>query len=191
MPKHVPASLLKQFQTVGRDLFLQGLNSSHSGNLSIRKGEMVWITRRGAPLGRLKAADVVGVELRHPETMARSASSELPSHLSIYGNGLAGAVVHAHPPGAIALSLSRDGIEPLDLEGSYHMPRVGVVAPQGPYDPHRLAGPVGQALREVRVAVIRAHGTFSWGADLWEAFRWTSTLEHSCRILLLSRLDGP
>ncbi len=191
MPKRVPASMLKQFQTVGGDLFLQGLNSSHSGNLSIRKGEMIWITRRGAPLGRLKAADIVGVDLRHPEPMARFASRELPSHVAIYAHGLAGAVVHAHPPAAVALSLSRDGIVPLDLEGGHHIPRVGVVVPPGPYDPHRLAGPVGQALREARVAVIRAHGTFSWGADLWEAFRWTSTLEHSCRILLLSRLGGP
>ena len=102
---------------------------------------------------------------------------------------MAGAVLHAHPPAAIALSLSRDIIEPVDLEGRYHMPRVDVVVPQGPYDPHCLAIPVGEALQRARVAVIRGHGTFSRGADLWEALHWASSLEHSCRILLLSLLD--
>ena len=188
MADRVSPTLLRVFQSVGRDLFVQGLNSSHSGNLSIRDRDIVWITRRGAPLGRLKGDDIVGVPVQGSEE-APQASSELPSHLATYRSGVAGAVLHAHPPAAIALSLSRDAIEPVDLEGRYHMPRVDVVVLQGPYDPHRLAIPVGEALQRARVAVIREHGTFSWGADLWEALHWTSSLEHSCRILLLSLLD--
>ena len=39
-----------QFQTVGRDLFTRGLVSSNSGNLSMRLGDQVIITRRGAML---------------------------------------------------------------------------------------------------------------------------------------------
>jgi len=95
----------------------------------------------------------------------------------------------AHPPAAVALSLSRTVIEPLDLEGTYYMPRVAVVHPEGPYDPHGLAGPVGKALSSANVVVIRGHGAFSWGGDLQEAFHWASALEHSCRILLMRGLD--
>jgi len=184
-----PPSLLRSFRTVGRDLFLQGLNSSRSGNLSVREGENLWITRRGASLGRIGPRDLVRIALGLSETTGPEPSSELPSHLAIYQNPGAKAVVHAHPPAAIALSLSRTTIEPVDLEGTFYMPRVTVVVPDGPYDPHRLADPVGQALRSANVAVIRGHGTFSWGADLSEALHWASALEHSCRILLLSGLD--
>jgi len=45
--------ILSQFQTVGRDLFSQGLVSSHGGNLSIRLGDRLIITRRGSMLGNL------------------------------------------------------------------------------------------------------------------------------------------
>ena len=46
--------ILSQFQTVGRDLFTRGLVSSHSGNLSIRLGDRLIITRRGCRLGCLE-----------------------------------------------------------------------------------------------------------------------------------------
>jgi len=42
-----------QFQTVGRDLFARGLVSSNSGNLSIRLGDQVMITRRDCMLNCL------------------------------------------------------------------------------------------------------------------------------------------
>ncbi len=46
--------ILSQFQSVGRDLFARGLIASHSGNLSIRIGERLFITHRGSMLGSLE-----------------------------------------------------------------------------------------------------------------------------------------
>ena len=51
--------ILAQFQTVGRDLFTMGLVSSNSGNLSIRLGERMIITRRGSRLGCLEEHDLI------------------------------------------------------------------------------------------------------------------------------------
>ncbi len=50
--------ILSQFQTVGRDMFARGLVSSSSGNLSIRMGERMIITRRGSMLNCLQEQDL-------------------------------------------------------------------------------------------------------------------------------------
>jgi L-fuculose-phosphate aldolase len=184
-------SLLRAFQQVGRDLFLQGLNTSHSGNLSVRMRECVWVTHRGAPLGRLAGRHLVPVDLADPGAAAPAASSELPVHLAVYRQEDAGAVVHAHPPAVVALSLRRDRIEPVDLEGACYFPTVEVIPSPAPHDPREAAVPIARALGSARIVVVRGHGTFSRGADLWEAFHWASALEHSCRILLLSFLRAP
>ncbi|MGQ9858339.1 MAG: class II aldolase/adducin family protein [Thermodesulfobacteriota bacterium] len=189
-PKIIAPGLLRAFQQVGRDLFIQGLNSSHSGNLSARDRDIVWVTRRGAPLGRLAARDLVSVSIEDPDSKADLASSELPVHLEIHAPRAGSAVVHAHPPAAVALSLSSERIEPADLEGRYYLRRVRVLPAPEPYDPKAVAGAVAEALSEDRVVVIRGHGAFSVGSDLWEAFHWCSALEHSCRILLLTRVSS-
>lgn len=186
--KVIPSGLLRVFQQVGRDLFLQGLNSSHSGNLSHREKDILWITQRGAPLARLTSRLLVPVPLEDPASRLAAASSELPVHLKIQSRRGSGAVVHAHPPAVVSLSLSVSSIQPLDLEGRYHLPRVPVIPSPEPYDPLEVAGPVAEALEQERIVVVRGHGSFAWGADLWEAMHWTSALEHSSRILLLARL---
>lgn len=185
----VPPGILRSFQQVGRDLFLQGLNSSHSGNLSFREKEILWITQRGAPLARITSRQLVPVHLEDPASRPPSASSELPVHLAIQASKRSGAVVHAHPPAVVALSLRQNQIQPLDLEGRHHLPLVDVIPSPEPYDPTEAAGAVAQALETARIVVVRGHGTFAWGVDLWEAMHWSSALEHSCRILLMTRLE--
>ncbi len=51
--------ILRQFQEIGRDLYVAGLVSSHGGNMSVRFGDRLLIKRRGAMLGRLKEGDLV------------------------------------------------------------------------------------------------------------------------------------
>lgn len=186
--RSVSPTVLRSFQHVGRDLFLQGLNSSHSGNMSLREGDLLWITRRGAPLGRLTARDLVSVPLWNPGLRAEMASSELPVHLEVHREMGEGALVHAHPPFAVALSTKGGAIIPLDLEGRFHLGIVPVIEAPDPYDPNAMAGPIARALRESKIIVVRGHGTFAKGSDLFEAFHWNSTLEHSCKIIAFAAL---
>lgn len=185
----IPPGLLRSFQQVGRDLFLQGLNSSHSGNLSCKEKDILWITHRGAPLARLTSRQLVAVPLDDPDSRPATASSELPVHLEIQVRRGSGAVVHAHPPAAVALSLLENSIRPVDLEGRHYLPCVEVIPSLDPYDPMKAAEPVARALEGARIVVVKGHGTFAWGADLWEAMHWSSALEHSSRIILLTRLQ--
>mgnify|MGYP000950773649 FL=1 len=76
-----------------------------AGNLSVREGELVAITPRGARLEHLTADECTVVDLagRHREG-DRRASSELPLHLSVYESTDALAVVHTHSVYATAVS---------------------------------------------------------------------------------------
>jgi L-fuculose-phosphate aldolase len=172
---------LQDFQEVGRDLYAAHLITSHGGNLSVwARGDLV-ITRTGAMLHRVTAADLCVLT---PDVQARgpAPSMDTPIHQGIYRSTRAEAVVHAHPRHAIALSLDRDEIVPVDLEGSHHLGRVPVVDYRGGSDVVEL---VAGALREHRIVMVRGHGSYARGDDLWQALQWTTVLEESAQVLLL------
>jgi L-fuculose-phosphate aldolase len=97
---------LSQFRTIGNNLFTRGLVASQSGNLSIRTGENLIITRRGCQLENINENDLIETGICRNNRMTPLASAELPVHRAIYQITRAQAIVHAHPPHAVALSLT-------------------------------------------------------------------------------------
>ena len=180
--------IFRQFQEIGRDLYVAGLVSSHGGNMSVRFGDRLVIKRRGAMLGRLKEGDLVETGLEKLDSGIALASTELVVHRAIYLATPALAVVHAHPRTAIALSLSRDEIVPIDNEGSYLLHKVPVVTAEFASGSAELVEKLPKALREYRIAMLRGHGCFSIGQTLEEAFQWVSCLEESCEIILAAKV---
>ena len=109
---------IKQIIEIGRDMFLRGLVSSHAGNISVRDGSRVYITRKGGMTSRLSPADIIEVDMERADDPAiLIASSEYVIHRAIYAATGAAAVVHAHPPYATLLSMSGE-IVPVDVEGA-------------------------------------------------------------------------
>lgn len=173
----------EEFRAVGRMLWEAGLVSSHGGNMSVRLPDGgLLITRTGSMLGRLDEGDLVMV--------AADGSSEGPPsmdtavHRAVYAatEGLpagrqTGAVLHAHPRHAIALSLVADAVEPADAEGKLRLGSIPVVE----------AEQVAEALRDRPVVLARGHGSYARGDDLWQALQWTSVLEESAQVLWLLR----
>jgi L-fuculose-phosphate aldolase len=182
--------VLKEFQKIGKDLFLAGLNSSHSGNMSIRSGDRIFITRRGAMLGHLEKEDIIETELWKNDSKIILASTEIGIHRAIYKSTSALAVIHAHPPHAVALSLLTDDIVPIDSEGAYLLHRVPVLSAVHTIGSKELEKSLPEALKQYKVAVVRGHGSFAVGQLLEEAYQWTSSLESSCRIIYLYRTLG-
>ena len=183
--------ILSQFQTVGRDLFTKGLVSSHSGNLSIRLGERLIITRRGSRLNCLEENDLIETGLNKNDRNTPLASVELPVHRAIYRETPALAIVHAHPPHAVALSLTETEIVPIDTEGQLIMEEVPVLGWNMKVKPGALGDEIAQALKQSRVVVVHGHGTFAIGQLLEEAHNYTTTLEESCQVIcLLKSLQG-
>jgi len=177
--------LLSQFQTVGHDLFTKGLVSSHSGNLSIRLGERIIITRRGSRLGCLQEHDLIETGISKNDRNTPLASIELAVHRAIYRETTANAVVHAHPPHAVALSLTETEIVPIDTEGLPLVGRVPVLGWHMTVKPGGLADIIAQALKQHRIILVHGHGSFAIGQLLEEAHNCTTTLEESCQVICL------
>ncbi len=183
--------MLEIFQSVGRDLFLQGLNNSHSGNLSIRMKDKLVITRRGSMLGRMNEKDIIVTSLEHHDANTPIASSEIGIHRAIYLNTPAMAIVHAHPPHAIALSLlENEFIIPIDAEGQYLLPKVPILSPSITIASKELEKSLPEILKNNKIAIIKGHGSFASGNSLEEALQWTSSLQHSCKIMCIARNFG-
>ena len=155
--------ILSQFQSVGHDLFTRGLVSSHSGNLSIRLGERIIITRRSSRLGCLEEHDLIETGISRNDRATQLASSELAVHRAIYQETSALAVVHAHPPHAIALSLVETEIVPSDAGGLSTMGEVPVVSWHMKVRPGGLADIIAQALKQCKVIMVHGHGSFAIG----------------------------
>ncbi len=179
--------MLKDFQLIGQDLFLAGLNSSHSGNLSIRQGDRLVITRRGSMLGRLTERDLIETGLEKNDSHITLASTEIRVHRAIYKNTAALAVVHAHPPHATALSLIEDEIVPIDSEGAYFLHKIPVIGAERTIGSAEVEANLPDLLKEYKVVMIRGHGSFATGQLLEEAYQWTSALESVARIIYLTR----
>jgi L-fuculose-phosphate aldolase len=175
--------ILRAFQTTGHDLFAGQLNNSHSGNMSMRIGRMMAITRSGSMLHRLEHGDIIETLVDGDDSQSALASRERPVHQAIYGQTDARAIVHAHPPCLIALSFETDLFRPIDAEGSYFFSNgIPVIAVENAIASGEVAAKASPLLKRFPVVIIRGHGTFAIGNTLEEGFHFTSSLEHSARI---------
>jgi L-fuculose-phosphate aldolase len=184
--------IYEMFREIGRDIYTANMVSSHGGNLSIRLGDRVVIKRRGAMLGNLKQHDLIETGLEKNDCGVALASTELLVHRTIYIRTPALAIVHCHPRTAIAYSLSRNELVPIDNEASYQLKKVPVITEEFASGTPEMADKVAAALQDYKVIMLRGHGSFATGQTLDEAFQWSSTLEESCQIALAAKLiDEP
>lgn len=182
--------ILSQFQTVGCDLFNRGLVTSNNGNLSIRLGDRIIITRRGCRLGSIQEQDLIETGISKNDRATPLASMELPVHRAIYQTTSALAVVHAHAPHTIALSLAATEIVPNTGESLATLGRVPVIGQDMEIKQGGLADMIAGALKEHRAAMVYGHGSFAVGQLLDEAYNFTATLEESCQIFCLLKSMG-
>jgi L-fuculose-phosphate aldolase len=115
---------------------------------------------------------------------------ELPTHLAIYETTGAGAVLHAHPPSAIALSFVTDRIVPMDSEGAIILREVPVIRARNVVASPEVARRAAALLRDHPVVLVATHGSFAVGRSLEEALSVTTTLEMSAKIALMVRALG-
>ncbi|NYT00119.1 MAG: aldolase [Methanocellales archaeon] len=176
--------MLKEMANFGKKLVESGLVGFHFGNISIRVGNKMFITKRGAMLDEISVGSVVEIDVKESKSFDSEASMESTVHKQIYRSTSYLAVIHAHPTYAVVESLvCQDNIKPMDCEGLYYLRDIPIV--EGKTGSKKLANEVSTVLRDYKGVIVRGHGTFSTGKNLEEAYIITSMIEHSCKVKYL------
>jgi L-fuculose-phosphate aldolase len=186
----VDESIFEVFDVVGKHLVSHNLNTSHSGNISIRSGGKIIIKRRSAMLGNLKPEDLVVCDLYEEDSGALIASTELGVHRAIYLETDAMAVIHAHIPYGVTLSLIEDEITCIDAEGFALYKKIPIVDVEIPAGAYYTAKKVPPVLKNYPFVIVRGHGIFAKGMTLEDALQNVTGAEQSAHIRYLTMMTG-
>lgn len=184
------SEIWKEISKYGKKLYDKGYMVSHSGNLSVRVGDKMYIKRRGAAADEIGPEDVLEVDLFEEDSSIILSSTETMVHRAIYLNTSALAVIHAHPPYSIVCSLLFDEIIPMDAEGDYVLRKIPVIVVEEVSGSKELEEKVSEALKHYKGIVVRGHGTFAAAKLLEEAYHVTCMLEASSFIRYLVHTSG-
>lgn len=165
----------------------QGLLAAGDGNLSLRLEDgRIAMTPRGVPKAQVRIGELALLDL-DGTVISGNPSSERAMHLAIYrAVPEARAVIHAHPPTAIAWTLARPGLAELPSDS---LPEVILAAGRIPVVPMALPGTeaMGTALLPFlpahRLLVLARHGGLAWGESIQEAAGGMERLEQVAEIL--------
>jgi L-fuculose-phosphate aldolase len=189
--KEETARLEKDLAHTIRRLYERGLVSGVGGNASVLlpSGNEILITPSKYFKGGVAEGDLVRVSLQGKVVSKGNPSSELATHLEAYRlRKDVKAVVHGHPPTAVALITAGVSIPVMTPEHAVMVRCLKVVgfAPPGEAGAKAVRG----ALKLCDVVGIRNHGFFSLGSDLHEAASRLEVLEESAKIYLAGKQVG-
>lgn len=192
--------LRQQMVRIGQMMYERGLLCGFEGNLSVRLGDnRILITPSGLHKGLLRPEQLLIVDsegrvIGYPTEARRGLrpTSELPMHLEAYRQRPdIAAVIHAHPPLTVALSIA--GI-PMDTP---MLPEVIVLLGVIPMAPYSLssstegADAIRELVRRHDALVLQRHGTLTVGNSLTQAFMRLETVEQNARIhFMLAQLGA-
>ena len=178
------------FQKVGKALVMRNLETSHSGNISIRSGGKIIIKKRAAMLGWLEPDDLIECSLEDEDSSSLLASTELGVHRAIYRETDAMAIIHAHSPYSVVLGMIEDEVTCIDAEGIFMYKKIPVVELDVPAGASEAAEKVPPVLKNYPVVIVRSHGVFAKGTTLEDALQNVTGTEFSAQIRYLTKLTG-
>jgi L-ribulose-5-phosphate 4-epimerase len=181
----------EELVNISHRAYQRGLVVGISGNNSVRipGTEAVLIKATGANQGDMDSADTVLLNLDGDVLEAgKEPSKEIRWHLAIYRqNPEIGGVVHVHPPYATAWAVANRTPPLVHTAARGVLGKIGLVdlAPSGSQE---LADLIAKAFsdRDLRVALMREHGTIAVGPDLRTAYYRAEYLEDTARVALLA-----
>ncbi len=174
-------------------LHAKNLLAANDGNISVRlDGQRLLVTPSGGHKAFLKAEELVEVDLSgRVLSGTRTPTGELAMHLEVLRRRPEiQAVVHAHPPTCIALSV----VERQSLNGI--LPEVILSTGEVPIVPY--ARPVSQAMADALdpfiddhdALILERHGTLALGRTLLDAYALTERMEHAAEVLYRAHAFG-
>ncbi|GIX40764.1 MAG: aldolase [Leptospiraceae bacterium] len=185
--------IIEEIVEIGSLLYQQGLIVSYDGNISARYGNTIWITPTRICKGRLTTLDLVQVDLNGRILQSlknHKPTSELIMHLEIYKHRKdVNAIVHAHPPYAVAVTLTGLSLMNTDL------PEISLILGDVPTAEYALTGTkeMFDAIKpylDYNAILLSHHGALTMGRDLFDAYYKMEQLEHCAKILCIAKQIG-
>ena len=184
--------MASQIPSVCKKLYKKNLIAGSDGNISEKIKDQIFITPSGVDKSEIQEKDLCVIGC-HGKTLKGQPSSEKYMHLAIYKcQDKAKAIVHAHPPSVIALSLARPDWKILPPA----LPEIIMALGEVPFIPYITPGTeaLGESLKPFvknsRALILAHHGAVVWGESLEEAGLVMEQLEHSCKILCIAESMG-
>lgn len=178
---------------IGR-IYRSGMTTTSGGNISIRdENGDIWITPSAIDKGSLTPKDIVCVKQDGTISGLHKPSSEFPFHKAIYASRPEiTAVIHAHPPGLVAFSISRQipntNIVP---QARYTCGEIGY-APYGCPGSTDLGAKIANEFlnKKYKAVIMENHGVVLGGTDMMDAYQRFETLEFCCRTIINAGIIG-
>jgi L-fuculose-phosphate aldolase len=186
-------TLRNEIVKIGRLLYDRSLIVAGDGNISACLGdELVITTPSGACKGMLDPDDMVVVDRQgRVRSGTRKPSTELHMHLAVYQHRPdVRAVVHAHPPTAVACTLAGVTMDECVL------PEVILTLGAVPTAPFAMTGTqemydaISPLLPHHNAILLTHHGALTVGDTLMRAFMRMEQVEHTAKILLATHQLG-
>lgn len=183
----------KQIVYYSKKVHAGGYVSATDGNLSVRlDADHVLITPSSLRKEDMYIEAPIVIDMNgEPVSDTRRPSTEHKVHLEAYRQRPdVMAVIHAHPPKAIAFTIAE---APLD---TCVLPEVVVtlgdvpVAPYAAPSTDALPASMSELIRHSDALMLARHGSVTVGTDLSDAFKKLEKLEHNAEILIWSRVLG-
>lgn len=177
---------------VGRLMYRQGYVDGTAGNISARlDSNRFLMSPSGLATGFLEADQLVivnsaGERVDQPNAAnARlRATSESAMHLECYRQrDDVNAVVHAHPPTAIALTLVGFDFQQCIIPEMVVLLGMAPTAPYSTPSSQENSDAITSLIREHDAIMLSNHGSLTVAKSLWDAYLMLETLEHGATIL--------
>lgn len=183
----MPDAQIQALLDAAKRLHARGLLAAGDGNLSVRLADgHIAMTPRGVPKAQVRIEDLAHLSV-DGTVISGHPSSERAMHLAVYrAVPEARAVIHAHPPTAIAWTLARPELAELPSDS---LPEVILAAGRIPIVPMAIPGTETMGthllpfLPTHRLMILARHGGLAWGESVQEAAGGMERLEQVAEIL--------
>lgn len=186
LPTGTPSEIMAAMDACGKRTVEARLVDSFFGNLSWCDGEALSISQTGSSLDELPGR-IDRIPLDGSSTAGLTASSETGTHLAIYGETEARAILHGHPRFSVVLSMycTETDCRHDDACGrTCPVPRrvddVPIVPGEVGTGRYALVRTVPPAIRGKRGVIVYGHGVFCAGKSFPETFDSLASIERSC-----------
>lgn len=172
--------------SVGKRLYERHFIVAMDGNISVRVKDKIFFTPSGINKGEMTPEQIITTDLDGNVLEGQGKpSSEIAMHLEIYRQREdIQAIVHAHPPKCIALTIAKISLEDVWIPEVFL--QVGKI-PTASYETpgtKELAQRLGKYVRNTNAILMERHGIVTFDKDVWGAYYKVESVEHTANIVL-------